>query len=43
MQKWYTISRAANYLGVSPDTLRRWERAKKIPAPARTTGGMCPC
>lgn len=39
MQKWYTISKAAKYLGVSPDTLRRWEKAKKIPSPTRTTGG----
>lgn len=38
-KKWYTISEAAKYLGVSPDTLRRWEKAKKISAPTRTAGG----
>lgn len=38
-KNWYTISEAAKYLGVSPDTLRRWEKAKKIPAPTRTAGG----
>ena len=37
-KKWYTISEAAKYLGVSADTLRRWEKAKKIPAPTRTAG-----
>jgi excisionase family DNA binding protein len=26
------ISEAAEYLGVSPNTLRNWERAGKIPA-----------
>ena len=38
-KKWYTISEAAKYLGVSPDTLRRWEKAGKISAPKRTAGG----
>lgn len=38
-KKWYTISEAAKYLGVSSDTLRRWEKAKKISAPTRTAGG----
>jgi len=38
-KKWYTISGAAKYLGVSPDTLRRWEKAGKISAPKRTAGG----
>jgi excisionase family DNA binding protein len=38
-KKWYTISDAAKYLGVSPDTLRRWEKDKKISAPTRTAGG----
>lgn len=38
-KKWYTISEAAKYLGVSPDTLRRWEKASKISAPKRTAGG----
>lgn len=38
-KKWFTISEAAKYLGVSPDTLRRWEKAKKIAAPTRTAGG----
>lgn len=38
-KKWYTISEAAKYVGVSPDTLRRWEKARKISAPTRTAGG----
>jgi len=38
-KNWYTISEAAKYLGVSPDTLRRWEKAGKISAPKRTAGG----
>ncbi|HUV42453.1 MAG TPA: MerR family DNA-binding transcriptional regulator [Patescibacteria group bacterium] len=38
-KNWFTISEAAKHLGVSPDTLRRWEKAKKIPAPTRTAGG----
>ncbi|MCJ7792530.1 MAG: helix-turn-helix domain-containing protein [Candidatus Marinimicrobia bacterium] len=38
-KKWYTISGAAKYLGVSPDTLRRWEKARKVPSPTRTAGG----
>ncbi len=38
-KKWYTISQAAKYLGVSSDTLRRWEKAGKISAPKRTAGG----
>lgn len=38
-KKWFTISEAANYLGVSPDTLRRWEKTNKIRAPKRTAGG----
>jgi putative resolvase len=32
------IAEAAKYLGVHPDTLRRWERAGKIRA-YRTPGG----
>lgn len=36
---WFTISEAAKYLGVSPDTLRRWEKAGKISPPRRTAGG----
>jgi len=38
-KKWFAVSEAAKYLGVSPDTLRRWEKAGKIPAPTRTAGG----
>jgi excisionase family DNA binding protein len=38
-KRWYTISEAAKYLGVSPDTLRRWEKAGKISSPSRTAGG----
>lgn len=38
-KKWFTVSEAAKFLGVSPDTLRRWEKAGKISAPIRTAGG----
>ena len=34
---WYTIGEAAKMLGVSPDTLRRWEKQKKITS-FRTAG-----
>lgn len=34
----YTIGQAAQQLGVSTDTLRRWERDGRI-APARTLKG----
>lgn len=30
--KWVTIGKAAKYIGVSPDTLRRWEKRGKIKA-----------
>ncbi len=38
-KNWFTISQAAKYLGVSSDTLRRWEKAGKISSPKRTAGG----
>ncbi len=37
-KQWVTISDAARYLGVSVDTLRRWERKRKL-IPRRTVGG----
>lgn len=36
--KFLTITQAARFLNVSPDTLRRWED-KGIVAPVRTSGG----
>lgn len=38
MIKLLPISEAANYLGVSPATLRRWERSGKIKPAERTVG-----
>ena len=32
LRDYLRISEAAEYLGVSPNTLRNWERAGKIPA-----------
>jgi putative resolvase len=40
MKKLISVSEAANYLGVSTQTLRRWERSGKIAPPVRTTGGQ---
>ena len=39
MNKFLTIEEAANFLGISTKTLRRWERAKKISPSHRTEGG----
>ena len=40
MSKFLSIRSAANLLGVSPQTLRRWERDKKIEPSYRTKGGQ---
>jgi putative resolvase len=40
MTKFLTILQAAKYLGVSPQTLRRWEKRKKIMPAHRTRGGQ---
>jgi putative resolvase len=40
MNKFLSIQEAAKCLGVSPQTLRRWEREKKIAPPNRTQGGQ---
>jgi putative resolvase len=40
MNKFLSIKDAAKCLGVSPQTLRRWEKAKKIAPSHRTRGGQ---
>ena len=40
MIKLITISEAAKYLGISTQTLRRWERAGKVASAVRTKGGQ---
>lgn len=40
MNKLLTIKQAADLLGVSTQTLRRWERTGKIPAASRTNGNQ---
>ena len=40
MNKFLTIEEAAKFLGISTQTLRRWERAKKIQPSHRTEGGI---
>lgn len=40
MNKFLSIQDAAKHLGVSPQTLRRWERKKKITPSHRTQGGQ---
>jgi excisionase family DNA binding protein len=40
MNKFLSIKDAAKYLGVSPQTLRRWERKQKIIPSYRTIGGQ---
>jgi putative resolvase len=40
MNKFLSIQQAAAFLGVSPQTLRRWERSNKIEPSHRTTGGQ---
>ena len=39
MNKFLSIQDAAKSLGVSPQTLRRWEKKKKIAPSHRTEGG----
>jgi len=34
-----TIGEVSRRLGISPDTLKRWESDGKIPKPRRTCGG----
>jgi putative resolvase len=40
MSKFLGIQEAAEFLGVSPQTLRRWERSKKMKPSHRTSGGQ---
>ena len=40
MNKFLTIGEAAKLLGVSTQTLRRWERTGRIQPPERTSGGQ---
>lgn len=40
MSKFLSIQEAANFLGVSPQTLRRWEVEGRIEPPERTKGGQ---
>ena len=40
MSKFLSIQEAANFLGVSPQTLRRWESEGRIKPPERTRGGQ---
>jgi putative resolvase len=40
MNKFLSIQEAAKCLGVSPQTLRRWERKKKMAPSHRTQGGQ---
>ena len=40
MNKYLSISEASKELGVTPATIRRWERAGKLPAAIRTVGNQ---
>lgn len=40
MIKFIGIREAADYLGITPQTLRRWEREGKVRVPERTKGGQ---
>ncbi len=40
MNKFLSIQKASEFLGVSTQTLRRWERSKKIEPAERTAGGQ---
>jgi putative resolvase len=40
MNKFLSIQKAALFLGVSTQTLRRWEKKKKIAPSHRTSGGQ---
>jgi len=39
MKLWLSISRAADLMGVHPETIRAWEREGKITGIIRTLGG----
>ena len=40
MNNFVSIKEASNILGVSTQTLRRWEKQNKMPPPKRTKGGQ---
>lgn len=40
MSKFITIKEASSFLGVSTQTLRRWEREGKLAPATRTQGGQ---
>ncbi|MDE3055886.1 MAG: recombinase family protein, partial [Verrucomicrobiota bacterium] len=40
MSKFFSIHKAADFLGVSTQTLRRWETSKKLIPSHRTPGGQ---
>ena len=40
MSKYFSIREAANYIGVSQSTLRRWEQEGKLMPDMRTKGGQ---
>lgn len=40
LEEWIGIAEAAAAAGVSTETIRRWERAGRIPPAMRTLGGQ---
>lgn len=38
--EYYTVSQFAKAIGVHPQTLRRWDREKKLSPDTRSTGGQ---